>query len=888
MSLVDGLRYRLRALLGAGRHARDAERELQFHMDLEAAQRRHEGATADEAEFAARRQLGNRTVVAEAMRRMAGLAWLDATRQDLGFALRGLRRTPAFSIVAVVTLALGIGAAAAIYAVINTVLLQPLPIAHGERVLDLEMTLHDSTEAGGREVLWVSVPEYLRWRARLRSFADIGAARITSTVPLGAHTDYERSWWLTKAPLVKVTAVTPNLFGVLGVTPVLGHGFGPADRGTGPQTAVISYRYWQRAYGRDPATIGRTIMLDGTTYTIIGVMPERFVFPEDTQIWTSAMTDIERYSDNEGTLLLDVIGRLRDGVAPAQALTELRTVFASDTAGQPALRHRYVAAPTLRDAMVEEVSSHLAIMTAFVGVLLLIAAANVTNMLLVRATTRRHEIAVRLALGAGRRRIVRQLIVEAVILAAGGAVAGLGAAAAIAQVIAHEDTLALPRRSLVSVDWSVVLAGAIAAVAVGIVCGFIPALSVSRDALETTLRSETARHSAGRGRRRLRDGLVVGQVAMSVVLLAGAGLLVQSVRHLMELRPGITADGVLTGNLEVGYPERDTVARVLAAGRIGEQLRALPNVSDASVATTYPLGGALSFRALRIPGQVLPDSDDAYTTFVGVDRHYFTTLHVRLLRGRAFGAPDFGRRDLAIVNDAMVKKYFPKRDPIGRRIALSSWPTPVEIIGVVEATRSSGGRSMSEPVTYVPLAAEGADNLSIIVRVAHGDPGQMIPAVERAVEQSAPGSRAYGLGPLTTLLRYLAGTPHVYMVIFVGFALAALAVTAVGLYGVISYSVAQRTREIGIRIALGASPNRVRRRVARQGLALTLAGVAAGAALAVVATRILRNMLYGVAPGDPTVLAAVAVLLAAVALLASWLPARRAAAVDPLIAIRTE
>jgi len=889
MSLIDGLRYRVRALFGAGRHARETERELRFHLDLEAAQRRHEGVAPDDAEFAARRQLGNRTAVAEAMRRVAGLGWLDTTRQDVAFALRGIRRAPGFATIAAATLALGIGSATAIYAVIDTVLLRPLPIAHPDRVVDLELVMQQSAGPGAPEVLWVSIPEFLRWRERLHSFSGLALARPTATVPLGPHTSDDHSWWLSKRLSVRTTAVTPNFFTVLGTAPFIGRGFNPgAPIGTSAGTALISYAYWQRAYGGDPRAIGRTIQLDGQTYAITGVMQRGFVYPQDTQVWTAGIPKITGFRDNEYTFGLDVIGRLRDAVAPAGALAELQTVFASDTLAQLALRGKRVAAPTLRDAVLEQSSTHLIVMTAFVGVLLLIAAANVINMLFVRGTARRHEIAIRLALGASRGRIVRQLVTEAVLLATLGALAGLVAAAAIARFVAGEPALNLPRRSLISVDASVLIATAIGAAAVGLVCGLIPALSVSRDAVESTLRSETTRHSAGRGRGRMRDGIVVGQIALSVVLLAGAGLLVQTFRHMMEISPGLSADGLLTGDLELGYPEADTVARALAAGRIGDRLRSVPNVADASIATTYPFGDALSYRMVRVPGRATPDSTTDYTQLIGADLHYFTTLHLRIVRGRSLTAQDMTRRDVAIVNYALAQKFFPSVDPIGQHFFVSEHRIELEIVGVVESTRSTARSSAPEPATYVPLAAAGAADLAVIVRVTHGDPAGMVSDIRRATVDAAPGSRVFGLGPLDALLRYLAGAPHAYMMLLVTFALAALLVTAVGLYGVISYSVAQRTREIGIRIALGASPNTVGRRVARHGLGLTMVGVAAGAAAAVVATRVLRNMLYGVAPGDPSVLAIVAVLLVAIALVASWLPARRAAAVDPLVAIRTE
>src|SRR6185437_11906918 len=358
MSLIDGLRYRLRAVFGARRHARDAERELRFHLDVEAAQRRHDGAPAADAEFAAHRMLGNRTAVAEAMRRVAGLGWLDATRQDVAFALRGIRRAPGFSIVAVTTLALGIGAATAIYAVVNTVLIRPLPIVDADRVLDLELVRPDSSHEP--TIFFVSVPQLLRWRTELRSFAAIGAVSPMREAPLGKRSFAERPLWMDAKHVVRTSAVTPNYFSVLGTAPALGHGFSARDAGASDdRTAILSYAYWQGAYGADPHALGRTIEFDGDTYTIIGVMPKGFSFPEDTQVWTSAAPDIESFKTNEYTFEFDVVGRLRNGISPARALSELRTRFASDTVGVRSLTDLRVAAPRVRDALVEEVATHL-------------------------------------------------------------------------------------------------------------------------------------------------------------------------------------------------------------------------------------------------------------------------------------------------------------------------------------------------------------------------------------------------------------------------------------------------------------------------------------------------------------------------------------------------
>jgi predicted permease len=890
MSLIDALRYRVRALLGSERHARDAERELRFHLDLEAAQQAHAGATPNDAEFAARRQLGNRTAVAEAMRRAAGLAWLDATRQDLAFALRGMRRAPAFSLVAMATFALGIGGATAIYSVVDAVLLRPLSIARPNRVLELQWTRRTQpADALEPSVLPVSIPQYLRWQRQLRSFSIVAASMGTHYEPLGPPASHTLLSSLgDRAHDVRVAAVSANFFTLAGIAPRLGSGFAGLDDRTAGGLAILSDSLWQHTYDRDPHAIGRTIVLDGRRYEIAGVMPRGFGFPDEAQVWVGLDGPEFGRLSNERTLVLTVFGRVRDALSIDAARAEIRSNFAAASAAEPVLRNYRLLAPTVRNAMVQRASVPLLVMAICVGVLLAIAAANVTNMLLVRATSRHHEIAVRLALGAARSRVVRQLVTESLVLACGGAAAGLGVAFLITRFVVAQHAIALPRRSLIGLDASAVVVCVLLAMVVGILCGALPAASVSRDAVERALRNEATRHSASLRRRRLRDALIAFEVAMSVILLAGTGLLVRSVHDLMELRPGLTADRLLTAGVLPSLPQSDTVAVRQMAATIAARLRALPGASVVSVSSTYPFGGSITFTAgFKTPDSAPGDTSGRYTAISGIDREYFRAIGVRIVRGRAFTDADLARNDVAIVNDAFVQKYFHGRDPIGQRLrGLDA--RDLEIVGEVESTRTSGMRYAPDPATFLPLGAFGVSELGIVIRVERGNPLRLIPSVENAVHEAAPASTLVDLGTLSTLLYDEAAPQHAYVFLLGGFALAALVVTAVGLFGVISYTVAQRTREIGIRIALGATPNTVRRQVARQGLGLTVAGVAAGAALSLAATRVLRSLLFGVAPGDPMVLVLVAALLVAVALLASWLPARRAARVDPLIAIRTE
>ncbi len=890
MSLFDVVRYRLRTLFRSHDHSRELERELRFHLDLDAAQHRHDGVAPPEAELAARRAFGSITYVAEETRRAAGLAWLDVARQDLTWALRGVRRAPAFTVVAALTLALGVGATTAVFSVIEGVLLRPLSIARPDRVLSLRLTPITGRDDQRRDMA-SSLPQYVRWRSQLRSFSGMAAFTPTGAAPLGKRVWRERGAYDdVDTNSVLRTYVSASFFSFAGVTPLFGRDFTEADdRATSERTAILSFPYWRRAYGGDPHALGRAIVVDGDTYRIIGVMPREFLFPEETEIWTTIGPTYGSFATDERMRLFDVLGRLRDDATPAAALAELRAAYANDARSIEMLRRFAPSAPGVQALMVARIRAPLLIMMAFVGAVLLIAASNVTNMLLARGTTRQHELAIRLALGAGRWRVVRQQLTESLILALASTLIGVAAAMAIVRYIVAQSALDLPRRSLIGLSPLVVVACVVTAMVVGVLCGLVPALSLSRDALEGALRSGTAQLSASRRRRRLRDALVVAEVALAIVLLAGAGLLRKSFMGLLELRPGLTAERVLTADLALGAPSADSVARIAMAVAIAERLRATPGISSASVTSSFPFGGALEISPLSVPGVTLDSSARPFTLVTAIDGEYFRALGTRVVRGRAFAPADFVRHDVAIISDVLARKYLGGSDPIGRRIALRKKGGPtLEVIGVVESTRQQGLSLDPDPATYVPLGSAGASNLSIVVRADRGDLLALIPVIERVVKDAVPSARLENLTPLATLLDHTAARPRVYMLLLGGFAVVAMLLTAVGLYGVISYSVAQRTREIGIRIALGASPMRLHRRVVWQGLVLTLAGVVMGVVLALGTTRVLRSILYGVSPNDPAVLATVAGMLTLVAVAACWIPARRAANVDPMVAIRAD
>ena len=798
--------------------------------------------------------------------------------QDVRFGLRMLWKRPGFTAVALAVLALGVGANTAIFSVVNAVLLRPLPYPGAERVVAFDGV---NASKGIRESN-MSAPDFADWREQAGSFEAL-ALYSAGNANLTGGDEPER---------VTAANVTPDFFRVIGVGAARGRALLAEDGApSGEPVAVLSHGLWVRRFGGDPAAVGRTIDMGGRKLQVVGVMPEGFDFPQGTQVWAPLRLDVAKEPrDNRS---YSVVGRLRDGVTLEAAQAELDAI-SSRLAGAYAVTNVGwgVGLELLKDELVGNLKTTLFMLLAGVGLLLLIACANVANLLLARASGRRREVALRLALGASRARVARQMLTESVLLSlAGGA---LGAALSVwltelLVALAPPDT---PRLAEASADWRVLLFAAGASLLTGVAFGLAPAWQASRYDLNETLK-ESGRGVAG-GRSRVRSGLVVAEVALSLLLLAGAGLLVKSFARLQAVEPGFDAGGVMTMRVSLPgarYKEPARKAEFYAA--LTERLRALPGVESAAAVTSLPLGGSnLSvWRGfIRDARPETPEEADN-AAYAVVTPDYFRAMRIPLRAGRVFDERDqMESAKVVVVNESFARKAFAGEDPVGKRIHI--WRDekfPREIVGVVGDTKPQRLDAAGALQMYVPHRQDATwGGLSLVVRVRGAGTDSLVQGVRaevRALDRELP---VYDVKTLGKVVADSTAYRRVTMFLMAGFACAALLLAGVGLYGVVSYSVAQRTHEIGVRLALGARGRDILGLVVRQGMLLTLAGLGLGLACAFALTRLISGLLYGVTATDPATYAVVSVLLAAVAFLACLVPARRATKVDPMVALRYE
>jgi putative ABC transport system permease protein len=796
---------------------------------------------------------------------------MDTLLQDLRYALRALRRSPGFTVAAVLTLALGIGANSAIFSLVHGVLLRGLPYPESARL----MTVWGHYPATGRSS--VSLPDWRDWRDGNRTFAEL-AARYGRTLNLAGQGDPEQ---------VASDMVSTNFFRTLGVAPALGRGFLEEEGRTGAaDVAVLSHRLWQRRFAGDPGVVGRAVSLNGRPYAVVGVAPAGFRFMRDVDVWTPLPVD-EPNAPRRAEFLT-VVGRLKPGVTQAQAKADMDLVAGRLARAYPETNAGWTALEVLplKEYLVGDVRRALVLFSAAVALVLLIACANVANLLLARASGRAREIAVRLALGAGRGRLVRQLLTESALLALLGGAAGLLLAVWAVEALQAAAGRLVPRLDEVRIDGVVVLFSLALSVATGLLFGLAPALRLSGGSLSATLRDGT--RSAGSGRlARFRNGLVLGEVALAVVLLVGAGLLLQSFARLTRVDLGFRPEGVLTYGVVLPSAAYGEDPQLLAVyERILERTRAVPGVRDAALASDLPMGGA-SYLAFDIEGRTpVPEAQEDLQPFA-VTPGWFRTLGIPLRRGRLLEPRDAaGAPFVAVVNEELARRYFPGTDPIGRRISLDGtrWLT---IVGVVGDVAQEGVTAAPYPQLYQALAQFPRRTVAAAIR-AEGEPMALAGATRRALAAAAPGVPPRDVRTLEERAGDTIAMPRVSAVVLALFAAVALALAAIGLYGVLAYTVVQRHREIGIRLALGAAGGEVLRLILWQGMRPALAGIAVGLLGALAATRLMRSLLYGVGATDPLTFAAVPLFLCTVALAAIWIPARRAAHVDPMIALREE
>jgi predicted permease len=812
-------------------------------------------------------------------------AWL----QDIRYALRQLRRSPGFTIVAILTLALGLGANSAIFSVIDAVLLRPLPYHAPSRLVAVK-----PTEPGRRDDIGVSYPTFLDWRSRNDVFDGLSVFRQDDFILTGRG----------EAAHLTGAVVSASLFSVLGIPPAMGRNFildEDKPSGTG-LPIIVSHSLWQNRFGSDPKIVGQTLTLDGQTFAVVGVMPAGFQFPVQrtpVEFWTTIALDSQPVNGSppmtaqRGAAYLDVIARLKPQVTLQTAQTEMAGIQTGLNRQYPENRPKGISLVLEADAVVGDMRLGLYILLGAVGLVLLIACANLSNLLLARATTRSKEISVRTALGATRWMIVRQLLAESVLLATVGAIAGLALAAWGIKFLTALAPADLPRITESGLNLQVLIFTALVALFTGILFGLVPALQAAKPELATSLKEGGRSGTETLGRSRLRSVLIVAETALAIVLLVGAGLLLRSLVGLGRVDPGFAKDHVITFGLDLpgryGHPERVAFYRSLL-----EQIRATPGVRSASAAFPLPMSADDVNTSFDVEGRPMRQSERPVTTLHIIDRDYFHTLGVPLLSGREFTPQDDakGATPVVIISQRLAKQVFPGEDAVGRRIkpGISSGDSgePMRVIvGVVGDVKGEGVGAPAILESYVPYAQLSFAPMSVLVRT-QVPPGSMVPTLTGEVQSL---DRTLPLLHVKTMDEYvddsIVGTRFEAFLLG-AFGILAFLLTAVGLYGVISYTVAQRTREMGIRLALGADRNAILAMVVKNGTLLAGAGVVIGLAAAFLLTRLMASLLFGVGPKDPITFFCVPVVLIMVAILASYIPARRAAKVDPMVALRYE
>jgi putative ABC transport system permease protein len=806
--------------------------------------------------------------------------------QDFRYALRQLRKNLGFTAVAVLTLALGLGANTAIFSVIDAVLLRPLPFRAPSRLVVVK-----PTEPGRRDDIGVSYPTFLDWRARNHVFDGLSVFREDDFTLTGqgepAH--------LTGA------VVSANMFSLLGVPPVIGRDFVPEEDqpiGTG-LPIILSHSLWQNRFGSDPRIVGQSLSLDGKTFPVVGVMSPGFQFPVQrtpVEFWTTIALDAEGptpMTSQRGAGYLDVIARVKPQVTVETAQTEMAGIQDGLNRQYPENRPKGIRLVLEADAVVGDMRQGLFILLGAVGLVLLIACANLSNLLLARATTRHKEISVRTALGATRWMIVRQLLAESALLATAGVAAGLGLAAwgiKLLMALAPGD---LPRITESGINLQVLIFTALVAVLTSVLFGLVPALQAAKPELAASLKEGGRSGTETQTRSRLRSALIITETALAMILLVGSGLLLRSLMGLGRVDPGFAKDHVITFGLDLpdryGHPQRVAFYRSLL-----ERVRTTAGVRSASAAFPLPLSADDVKTTLEVEGRPMKHSEYPVTTFHIIDRDYFRTLGIPLLSGRAFNAQDdvVGAIPVVIISQKLARQVFPGEDPIGRRIRpnISSGPgeAPMRVVvGVVGDVKAEGMGAPTIPESYVSYAQLPFAPMSVVVRteIAPASMVSMLTSEVQSLDDALP------LLHVKTLDEYvddsIVGTRFETFLLGT-FGVLAFLLTAVGLYGVISYTVVQRTREMGIRIALGADRTAILGMVVKNGALLACAGALIGLAAAFLLTRLMASLLFGVGPTDPLTFLCVPIALITVALFASYIPARRAAKVDPMVALRYE
>jgi putative ABC transport system permease protein len=821
---------------------------------------------------------------------------METLLQNLRYALRTLRNSPGFAAVAILTLALGIGANTAIFSVVNAVLLQPLSYPNPDRLVELEL----SSPQGNGDV--TSIPKFNVWREQTDVFDSVAAYDFSG--PGINLTGGDRP------ELIKGIHVSADYFRVFGAPVALGRTFTPEeDRPGGPAVVVISNGLWRNRFGGDPGILNRTIDLGQEPYTIIGVIGPTYTGDPKSDIWMPLKPDPNSVDQGH---YLRATARLKPGVTLAQAQAAMKHAadkFNRKFPGSPVMGPgaSFTAVP-LRDSVIGDVRFGLLLLFGAVGFVLLIACANVANLLMARATIRRREIAIRSALGAGRARLIWQLLTESLVLSLAGGVLGLGLGYVGVRALLAINPSDIPRvgeqGAGVALDWRVLVFTLLASILTGILFGLLPALSTSRSDISNTLRESGARSGTGLRHNKARAVLVITEMALALVLLVGAALLIRTFGALRGVNPGFDARNVLIMEMSLNGGRFAKAAGVDQLEREGRRrIESLPGVTAAAITCCVPLEGGFGLPFI-IEGRPLTNGPyHGGATWLTMSPHYFDVFRIALVSGRAFTDQDNGAADrVVIINQALAKEYWPKGDALGARISIGKGvgpefdEPPRQIIGIVADVRQGALSRPPDQIMYVPFAQVNDGVIALNNRIipvtwvvrTKLQPFSLSADVQRELREASGGLPVAHIRSMQQVVGESTARNDFYMTLLTIFAGVALLLAAIGVYGLMAYSVQQRTQEIGVRMALGANAQQVRRMVVIQGMQLALVGVVIGVGSALGLTRLMSSLLYGVKPWDPITIVLVAVLLSGVTLLATYLPARRASRVDPMVALRYE
>jgi predicted permease len=873
----------LKQIFSRRRRFNELAESIREHLEEKIEDLMEEGLSREEATHRARREFGNVTLIEERSREVWQWPRLETLLRDLRFGARMLLKKPGFSLIVILILALGIGANTAIFSVANAFLLQPLPFKESDRLV----TLWHKYPMLNMPQATVSPPAFIDYRDQNHVFEDM-TAMTRFYADLIGQGEPERLQCL-------VTSV--NFFRTLGIEATHGRTFLPEDEEPDRSPVVIlSNKSWLQRFGADPGVIGRTITLDSKSFTIIGVAPPGINLLEKFDIISPLIFSPNMRSERQRKVeYLNVIARLKPGVSLQQAQAEFDTI-----ANQYRQKHyrRYdpsewgITLVPLYDQLVGKIRPSILILQIATVLVLLIACANVANLFLARAISRQKELAVRLALGATRLHLIRQLLTESLLVAVIAGAIGLLLAVAGSELIVSNLLPIVPQQfSLMDIDtvkvganvnsWVLVFT-LICSLLTGVLCGLVPALQASRQNLSDTIKEGGGQSASSSKHHRARGLLVISEIALAIILLIGAGLLIKSFLRLQEVNPGFYTENNLALRLSLPRQAYNQPSQVLAFyEQLLHQINNLPGVLSAGAVSHLPMSGSDSSSHVGLEGSKEPVHSQIRTA----TPDYFRAMGIPLLKGRTFEAQDASdSNQVVIIDETMAKAFFPNEDPIGRRL---NWKSPREIVGVVGHVKHAGLDAKSKAQIYLPLSQDPANSMFLVVHTS-SDPLQMLPAVRSKVRQIDKNIPIYNVRTLDQVLDNSLAKQRGFMYLMGALAGLALLLALLGIYGLISYSVAQRTHELGVRIALGATPVDLLRMVVKQGVVLALAGVVIGVSISVAITRFISDLLFGVGPVDPAIFLAVSLLFVGVAILASYLPARQAIRIDPISALRHE